>query len=243
MYYGKVSNLAAGVLCLAATAGGCSGRATADSAAPAGVPVFRGCGRVAVVEDGEDNDHQVRKSEDRNGYLHTYADDKGTEIVPVAGAKGGTFAMSEGGANGSMYAARASGKIGSGDVVYGGIGLNFVDPKGPYDASRYEGVSFFARSAAGPASLRLKVPDASTDPDGGVCSECFNDFGETVQVDEHWRQYIVPFATMAQLPGWGAPRPANVDPSKIYGLQWQVDAAGSEFDFYVDDITFFGCDS
>lgn len=234
---------AAGLLATILVNSGCGPRARADSAAPARVPVFHGCDRDAVIEDGEDNDHQVRLAGGRNGYLHTYADDAGTDIVPVAGSKGGTFAMTEGGANGSMYAARAHGRVGGGDVVFGGIGLNFVDPKGPYDASHYSGVSFFARSGAGPTKVRLKVPDASTDPDGGICTECFNDFGTTVEFDGAWTQHVVPFATMSQLPDWGSPRPGSVDPSQLYGLQWQVDAPGAEFDIFVDDIMFVGCDS
>lgn len=201
-----------------------------------------GCTRLAVIEDAEDNDHRIIDHDGRGGYMYTFLDEAGSTVEPTAGRLGGTFAQAEGGANGSMYAARFHGTLGGGSVVFAGYGLNFVDPKGPYDASAYEGVSFFARrSADSVGTLRLKVPDASTDPEGGVCSECFNDFGADVELTEQWQQYVFPFEQLGQMPGWGVPRPGSIDASKIYGLQFQVTSAGASFDVWVDDISFYGC--
>ncbi len=41
----------------------------------------------------------------------------------------------------------------------------------------YEGITFWAKSGAGPAKLTVKMPDGNTDPDGQVCTACFNDYG------------------------------------------------------------------
>ncbi len=201
-----------------------------------------GCTLDAVVEDAEDNDHRTLDRQERGGYMYTFLDEAGSTVEPTAGRLGGTFSQGEGGANGSMYAAHFSGTLASGSTVYAGYGLNFVDPKGPYDASAYEGVAFFARR--GPDStgtVRLKVPDANTDPDGGVCSECFNDFGADLELEEEWTQFVFSFEQLGQMQGWGEPRPGSVDSSQIYGLQFQVFSPGASFDIWVDDISFYGC--
>ena len=85
-------------------------------------------------------------NDNRGGYWYTFRDKKGTTIEPVAGEDGGTFAMSEGG-HGSQFAARFHGKIGTGAPLFGGMGMNFVDPKATYDASKYAGISFWAKKA------------------------------------------------------------------------------------------------
>jgi endoglucanase len=89
----------------------------------------------------------------------------------------------------------------------------------------------------------LKVPDANTDPEGRVCTECFNDFGADVELTEDWQQYVVPFDYMKQMPGWGAPRPAQVDSTRLYSLQFQVNELGANFDIFIDDVSFVGCDT
>lgn len=201
-----------------------------------------GCPATAVVEDAEDNDHQILGHEGRGGYMYTFLDEAGSTVEPVAGRLGGTFSQTEGGANGSLYAARISGTLASGSLVFAGYGLNFVNPKAPYDASAYEGISFFARrSENSPASIRLKVPDANTDPEGGVCSECFNDFGADIELQTQWQRYTLSFKDLAQASGWGAPQPGAIDATKIYGLQFQVNSPGSTFEIWIDDVSFYGC--
>ncbi|MGH1346411.1 MAG: hypothetical protein ACRBN8_32895 [Nannocystales bacterium] len=203
-----------------------------------------GCDRSAVIEDSEDNDHRLLEHGGRGGYVYTFLDEAGSTVEPVAGRLGGTFSQAVGGANGSLHAARFQGKTAAGTIVFAGYGLNFVDPKAPYDASAYEGITFFARrSANSGASLRVKIPDVSTDAEGGQCTECFNDFGKAVELEEHWQQFVVPFDSMKQMPGWGAPRPGSIDSAAIYGVQFQFNAAQTEFDIWIDDVSFYGCDA
>jgi endoglucanase len=196
------------------------------------------CGPDGVMDDGEDNNNQASVQKGRSGYWYTFLDKVGSTISPEGG---GTFAMAQGGANGSAYSARMTGKVGTGEVVYAGMGLNFVDPKNQYDASAYKGISFWAKRGAGTGKVRLKVPDANTDQDGKVCTECFNDFGTDLELTETWTQYVIPFSQMKQLSGWGAPHPPAIDTKKLYGVQFQVNQPGASFDVWVDDLQFTGC--
>lgn len=193
-----------------------------------------------LIDDMEDGDNQVGKHGGRNGYWYTFADTHGTTISPPAHSK---FIMSHGGAHDSKYAARAMGKISSqGDPLYGGLGFSFTDPKGPYDASNYTGISFWAKTSTNSVkTVRLKVPDVNTDPDGRVCKECFNDFGADLTLTDQWKKYTIPFASMKQMKDWGDPTPANINKSKLYGMQLQVNQDGADYDVWIDDVRFTGC--
>lgn len=196
------------------------------------------CGRDIVIDDGEDQNNQNLLG----GYWFTYADSAGSAIEPQPGALGGIFKMSEGGANGSRFAARAFGVVGNTEIRYAGMGLNFRDPKATFDASRYEGVAFFAKTGAGVAVTRLRVsfPDRNTDPDGGICSGCYNHFGVDLDLTTDWASYEVRFSELEQVSGWGDPRPESIDATSLYGVQFQVSDSGS-FDVWLDDLRFESC--
>jgi endoglucanase len=198
------------------------------------------CPADFTVDDVEDNNNQVLLQKGRKGYWYTFVDKAGTTLTPPAGTK---FIMSAGGPKDSQHAAHMMGKVSSaGDPLFAGMGFSFTDPKGPYSATEYTGVSFYAKVGAGSTkAVRLKVPDADTDPAGKKCTECFNDFGVDLALTDQWKKYTVPFATMKQMEGWGAPNPATVDKSTLYGLQWQVTAQGANFDVWVDDVQLTGC--
>jgi hypothetical protein len=135
---------------------------------------------------------------------------------------------------------RVTGKLAATGEVFAGVGLDFA---APIDASRYRGIAFAARRGPGAAAhVRLKVPDVNTDPDGKVCTDCYNDFGISFQVTEEWTRYEAPFADLVQETGWGAPRPAQVDTTKLYGVQWQIAVAGADVDLQVDQVEFLGCE-
>jgi len=197
-------------------------------------PNDRSCAARALIEDAEDGDDQILAHGGRGGYVYTYADEKGTQIAP-----GNDFGMSRGGAADSHFAIRIKGKLGTDNEAYAGVGFAMTEPKGPYDASSYDGVSFVARRSAGSTPyLRFKIPDANTDPDGKICTECYNDFGIPFQVTEEWTRYEVKFSELAQEADWGQPRPAAIDRSKIYEMQWQVAVPNADFDVWIDDVTF-----
>lgn len=237
-------SLMLGGVAVAALAMGCSGGAQAGAETPmkTGAAATAACGPDALIDDGEDQNNQVIVQKGRSGYWYTYVDATGSTIQPTAGSQGGTFQMSEGGANGSQYAARMWGNVGVAGTVYCGMGFNFTDPKEAYDASMYGGVKFYAKKGPGSAGkVRLKIPDLSTEPDGGKCKECYNDFGVSFEVSEGWTEYVLPFELAKQEPYWGDEFP-RITPSKLYAMQWQVNTPGAAYDVYVDDISFVGCD-
>lgn len=222
-------------LLLAYCAVGCVDNPVIKSPSPA---ALKSANPGSMIDDAEDQNNQVMVQEGRSGYWYTYVDDAGSTIEPTAGAQGGTFTMTKGGANGSEYAAHMQGQIKEGGTVYGGMGFSLTDPKSDYDASKFGGVAFYAKHGAGTNKIRVKIPDVSTDPEGGVCKQCFNDFGASLELTEAWTQYVLPFAEVKQDPGWGAPRVPTITPAKIYGLQWQVNVRGAPFDVWVDDVAF-----
>ncbi|OQX67395.1 MAG: hypothetical protein B6A08_15590 [Sorangiineae bacterium NIC37A_2] len=199
-------------------------------------------GPDGLIDDGEDNNNATAVVAGRGGYWYTFVDDAGSTVWPTAGAHGGTFEMSPGGAEGSQFAARFKGKIGNGSVLFSGMGMNFLDPKGPYDASKYGGISFWAKKGPGSTGkIRIKIPDNNTDPDGGVCTECFNDFGMDLTLTEEWQRFIIPWYAMRQMPGWGRPKKMKIDPTTVYGIQVQVNEPGADYDIAIDQIRFTGC--
>lgn len=206
-----------------------------------GDKVLGSCGDEGLIDDGEDGNNQSKPTGGRGGYWYTFKDSSSpqTTVTPEAGSEGGSFAMTRGGYNGSKYAANAKGHVGEGAVVYGALGLNFVDPLGPYDASAYKGIAFWAKK--GPDShgrVRLKVPDVSTHEAGGVCSDCFNDFGADLILTDSWQYFAFPWRKLRQMPDWGAPRPHMIKPGKLFGIQWQVNHPGADFDIWIDDLEF-----
>lgn len=202
----------------------------------------KACGPEGVIDDGEDNNNQISAQKNRGGYWYTFSDKTGTTVTPIAGAAGGTFSMSRGGANGSEFAVNMNGKVAATGTVYAGVGFNFADPKAPFDVSSYKGVSFWAkRGENSTGSVRVKLPDVNTDEDGKVCTECFNDFGVDLELTTTWTKYTVVFSWAQQMAGWGAPRPSNVETAKMYGVQWQVNTPGADYDIWIDDIQFTGC--
>lgn len=189
------------------------------------------CTSDSLIEDGEDGDNQIAKREGRGGYWYTSVDSEGSSIEPAS------FKMSmDGGHAGSRGAARIKVKMAeAGYSVYASMGFGLTNPNGPYDASKYTGITFWAK---GPAHVRLKVPDQYTVPGGGYCEDCYNDFGIELALTADWQRYTIPFSWLSQQPGWGDPRP-GVAANALYALQWQVGSRGRTFDVYVDDIAFF----
>jgi endoglucanase len=209
----------------------------AHVASPGSEPI-KTCGPDGTIEDFEDGNNQINVVGDRGGYWYTYVDKEGSTVSPEPGDQGGTFNPIEGGHE-SKYAAEFKGKLAGKSIVYAAMGLNFEDPKSPYDASQYAGITFWAKRAAGSTSkLTVKLPDGNTDPDGQICSACYNDYGYTITVGEQWSRFVLPFHDLRQEPDWGSPRKPHVDTSKLFAIHWEAKAPGSEYDFVVDDIAF-----
>ncbi|MEO5768579.1 MAG: hypothetical protein ABIS92_09545 [Polyangia bacterium] len=220
----------------AVAAAGCVAPGAQTSNAAGGA--LKECGPEGAIDDFEDNNNQNNVVDGRGGYWYTYVDKVGSTVWPEAGEVGGTFTPSEPGYN-SKFSGEVKGKLGTAAIVFGALGMNFVDPKGVYDASKYAGITFFAKRAPNSTGkVRLKVPDVSTDKDAGICGECFNDFGMDLNLTEQWQRFTFPFRDMRQMEGWGSPRKAHIDPSKLFGMQWQSQVQGADYDFSIDNVAF-----
>ena len=197
------------------------------------------CGPDGVIDDFEDNNNQISVIGDRGGYWYTYADKEGSTVWPEQGDKGGTFTVVEGG-HASKYAVEVKGKLAAKPIVYAAMGLNFRDPKEAFDASMYEGITFWAKlgNAGSAPKMVVKLPDGNTDPDGQVCTACFNDYGAAITLGPEWQRIVLPFRDLRQEPEWGAPRKPHIDSKKLFAIHFEAKASGADYDFWVDDIAF-----
>ena len=193
-----------------------------------------------LIDDAEDGDGRIALLEGRGGYWWSAHDDKGSTIEPT-----GNFKMFEGGAHGSKWAAHVAGKTAPHeDKAWGAVvGFSLVDNHGLYDASKYAGISFFAKVGEKSGSqVRLKVADVNTHPDGRVCKEsCYNDFGKDFDFGHDWQEYQVTFAELKQQEGWGDPRPPALTPNQLVQIAWHLMTPGVEFDLYLDELRFLDC--
>lgn len=201
--------------------------------APAAVNAGKGVTN-ALVDDMDDGDHKSVEADLRGGYWYTYKD-ASSKVEPE-----GEFKMTEGGAGASSHAAGFQGELGSEQYPYVGMGVSFTDPKQPYDASSCQGVAFTARGGEGTTNIRVKVGDWQTVPEGGLCQNCYNDFGGDFLLTSTFQDFTLKFADMKQEPYWGEPK-AAIDPTALYQLQWQVSKASGPFEVVVDNVRFVGC--
>jgi len=193
------------------------------------------CTGLGLIDDFEDADNRGVITPVTGGYWYTY-NDPSSQVTPS-----GTFEATAGGAHESAYAGRMHGTVGPQQYPYVGMGISFTHPKQAFDASCCEGVRFWGKSTGdGISDVRLKVGDWQTDPAGGACKECYNDFGAYLTFTEQWQQFTIKFADARQEPYWGEPK-AALDSSALYQLQWQVSQNGKAFDIAVDDVELIGC--
>jgi hypothetical protein len=237
-YYASLGLIGAAALVIA-SASGCQKTGSAEAAsAEAPTPSALNCAVASTIDDVEDNDSQIATSDGRGGYIYTYADESGTTVTP--GTAG--FAATAGGAEDSAYAMNIAGTLAKGGEIYAGVGFNFTESDGVYDASAYRSISFYAKVGEGTSPhVRLQVADVNTDPKGGVCKECYNDFGTPLILTGEWKKYTIPFADLKQQAGWGDPTPSAVETSKLIGVKWQVATPGAEYDLWIDNVQLEGC--
>ena len=106
--------------CLAAMSlglGACVARIDPTSPKTKELPEGRPCPASGMISDGE-SANKTNFIEGRGGYWYTFLDTKdngGSDIWPLSGALGGTFEMTDGGANGTAHSARMHGTVGGAD--------------------------------------------------------------------------------------------------------------------------------
>jgi hypothetical protein len=226
---------------MASAGAGTSGSAAADCAA---LPLTTTADDIiSTFEDGTGSVMQVAG---RGGGFYMFNDMTGTQ-TPAPGALPDAKPVTR---CESKFALCMSG---SGFTTWGaGLGTDFAPTtaaaggtatKMTYDASKYTGVSFWAKSASAAVSVRVSFKDKNTAPEGGQCdamaatgaTACNDDWGKGLNLTTDWRPYTITFAELRQA-GWGKASSA-FDIKNVYSIQLQVNK-GIDFDLCIDDIAF-----
>jgi endoglucanase len=213
--------------------------ASATPAPPVAAAINAGqCPAEARIDDGEDGDAMILPFDQRSGSWSTYQGKADSTLEPAAGT---AFAMTRGGANGSQYAARIHGKTAASGEAWVGLALSFTDPPRAYDASCCQGISFWAKKGQESSEMvRLNVGDGNTVPEGGVCKNCYNEFGVGLGFTEQWKQFTIPFAWLHQQSGWGEPF-ERLASDRLFHLHWEISYRDHTYDIWVDDVQLVGC--
>jgi len=185
-------------------------------------------GPPSLIDDLEDGDLQIIETEGRQGSWFTFDDETGEHSGALVESPG---------RDGTGSALHISG---SGFTSWGGgVGLylnELDDTRSFYDASRYSGITFWAKVGEGSGSdFFVMVPDRNTQPEGGVCSSCYDHFHAPLTLTSEWQQYTLAWGRLQQQ-GFGDAE-TSVSPAQLYAIQFQWDE-GQAFDLWLDDIAF-----
>jgi hypothetical protein len=222
----------------AAGRGGATGMGGSGSTLPPSDPNAPGCKDVIamdnLVSDFEDGTNGIAAVSGRGGGWYAYNDGTGTQTPDPKGS----FLPEKGGACASMYALKTAG---SGSTKWGaGVGtdlaVSIAGKKVVYDASMYSAVRFMARAGSA-TTVRFKVQDKNTVPEGMICKVgmCDDNFGKELMVTTGWQVYTVKFTEMMQ-EGWGQKFP-TLEKNNLYGIQFQF-KMGASFELWVDNLAF-----
>lgn len=197
--------------------------------------------KLSMIDDMEDGDGSILAADGRKGAWYTYNDE--TAAATQDPAVGLPFEMTPINPPRGQSAFAANTK-GSGFMTWGsGFGFDLSNDgtaKAAYDASKYSGISFWARIGAGATgSVRLNIGDKNTTPEGGVCdpAACSDDFGKDIVLTADWQKFDIKFAEMTQV-GWSMVLLPEIQKSALFAVHFQT-GVDKTFDIWVDDIAFF----
>jgi alpha-L-arabinofuranosidase len=127
-------------------------------------------------------------------------------------------------------------------------GFTLVNPEGPFDASKYDGIVFWGMSPQG-NTIKVQFPNDDTVPTGGKCGQtdaaadqCWDSFATSVSLTSTWQRFEVKFSDVHQ-DGWGMPV-GIFDAASLRGVNFQIlgptTASGPPVtaDFWIDDVYF-----
>jgi hypothetical protein len=214
-----------------------SGATLITGCAGGGTDGGNGLGAKSLIDDLEDGDDAIAKTDGRVGTWYTFHDaTTGTQVPSEA-----DFLPTAGGAGASMYAADTNG-MGFTDWGAGmAFDLNDDTTRLAYDASKYKTLGFKAK---GNVMIRVAIETAGVTAtgDGGTCTdstvmgmECEDVHGTDLMLSPDWTEYTIPFEQLTQ-EGWGLP--VAFDAKTAMSVQFQV-GANTTFDFAIDDVAFY----
>jgi hypothetical protein len=203
----------------------------------------------AVVDDMEDTDAQINVDGGRDGYWYVGNDGTVGGMQQPTSAKFEMFELGPRDHDDSTYSThmKVSGFTGWGSV----IGFNLVEQQTAvkaYDASAFCGVQFWGKALAA-TSLRLRLPDGDTHPDGGVCKEtgaantlCYDHFSAPIALTTAWKSFSIAFSTLEQTGTGYHPADDKFKAEQLYAMEWALPgAAGKAYEIWIDDITLTAC--
>lgn len=184
-----------------------------------------------LIDDFEDGDGKILPNDGRSGSW--YVSNDGTGMQAPKGDVKPEPLMPE--RDGSERALHTSGRN---FRIWGAVlGANLRaegNSNQPYDASRYTGVRFWARSGDGmKRSAYLSLPTSETTR----CPGCRDHFGTKFEYEREWKEFRLPFSEMKQRGVVGMPRP-KFDARQIVAIEFTFDV-NVEFDLWIDDIGFY----
>ncbi|KYF49964.1 hypothetical protein BE04_00980 [Sorangium cellulosum] len=117
----------------------------------------------------------------------------------------------------------------------------FLDNDDFYDASKYRGITFWARAGES-STKRMKVMfvDRQTRHTGGICDleadGCYDHFHQYVVLADDWKRFKLPAACLKQA-GFGDQFDAPAM-DQLWGFYFFFDP-GQAFDVWIDDVAFY----
>jgi hypothetical protein len=195
------------------------------AAEPASASAAAPC-RDLVLDDLEDGDERSSGAPGASGAWNSFKDPNGSTLSPEP------FAAAPGGAAGSKHAAHIAGKTGRTRMTWAAMELE-AQGDTPYDLSPWKRVCFRAKGSSGHA--RFGVIDVNSSPKGGVCKECYNNFGARFQLAPSWQEHCFAFDDLTQMLMRGEPL-SEVAEEKAYALIWTVHAPDTDYDLWIDDV-------
>lgn len=212
--------------------GGGAGGATGEA------PSTGGGGRCSVVrpngeariDNFEDADTDPVSEPGRVGYWSGHGD---------TGEGSYTFEVTEGGADGTDFAARLAADGITGPVSIE-VSMRVRTPAAdcPYDASAFAGVGFFSKGT-GRIELKVQTTDVFSTEFGGTCDDtveqCWDAHRKVVPLTPEWTYREVRWDDLTQA-GWGKSVP--FDPAHWIGMSFWAASAESPVEVWVDEVRF-----
>ncbi len=228
------------------------GASVRRAAVIAGLLAIAGCRQIAgiqdrpkpcadpnTIDDLEDGDNAICRSNGRQGAWHIYSDGTSTDLTPEPTFKPTPIPNAERGA--SRYAAHMKG---SGFTDWGALMAVDLNTEGvhrdTYDASFTGAITFWMKSNV-PVTVNFVTPDTVQPANGGDCVDtatahnCDNHFAFQITAPSPtWTQFRVPYPALHQSGS------ATWKPRELYGMEFKV-GPGVPFDVWVDDLAFEFC--
>lgn len=185
----------------------------------------RAAGNQPLIDDFEDANSVVSDIERRVGFWSLFSDNVTLgDILPLTPQTRPNASRS------NRYALHAKGP----ELRDWGAVVQVSFQPACYDASVYDGIEFSAR---GPGRLYVGVREVKVVPIkwGGTCEDrCYDAHQKKIDLTSQWRRYSVVWSELHQR----SYDSAALDPTRVNGIAFLIQAGDTPFDLWLDDIKF-----